>query len=187
MFEPYVRTRTVIKGAFTHKQGEPAMVATPRRRILTHKDPGPSLGVLEKYVGHNLTELYNAYVRLLTTKTHSRIMSLNLTQWRTLQYIRYNPDQTQRALSDVVGIDPSSMTPIIDLFESKKWVRRNRSKLNRSAYSIAMTSSGLEAYENIHQEIRNTEKLIVSTLGERDAAKLNDLLLQLGRGIVGKT
>ena len=162
------------------------MAATPIRRVSSGKPKTLSFGAHEDYVGHNLTELYNAYVQLLTAKTHSRIMSLNLTQWRTLRLIRYNPDQTQRALSDAVGIDPSSMTPIIDLFERKKWVRRKKSKVNRSAYGIAMTSSGLKAYNKIHTEINNTEKLIRATLGEQDASKLYDLLVRLKDGLSKK-
>ena len=135
-----------------------------------------SIGDSEKNVGHNLTELYNAYVEYLTKKTHSRIMSLNLTQWRTLTFIRYNENQTQRALADAVGIDPSSMTPIIDLFERKRWVRRKKSKTNRSAYGIAMTPSGLKAYNRIHDEIMKTEQEIKEVLGEKNAARLNDFM-----------
>ena len=142
-----------------------------------------SFGAHEEYVGHNLTESYNAYVQLLTTKTHSRLMSLNLTQWRTLQFIRYNPGQTQRTLADAVAIDPSSMTPIIDHFEKNKWVRRKKSKTNRSAYGIEMTPSGLEAYDQIHIEVRNTEKLISAILGDTGANKLSVLLARLTTGL----
>ena len=75
------------------------------------------------------------------------------------------------------------MTPIIDLFERKKWVRRKKSSLNRSAYGIAMTPSGLKAYDKIHLEIKKTEKLIHSILGDHDANNINELLTKLKKGL----
>ncbi len=141
----------------------------------------------ENNVGHNLTEAYYAYVQLLTSKTYSPVMTINLTQWRTLKLIRNNSGQTQRKLSDAVGIDPSSMTPIIDFFERKKWVKRKKSSANRSAYGIEMTQSGIKAYDKIQEEVSRTESKIQDLLGERDTKRLVKLLDRLQQGLDART
>ena len=120
----------------------------------------------DNLVGYQLLETYNLYVRLLTQRTHSGLMQLNLTQWRTLTYIRFNPDQTQSSLSKSVRIDPSSMTPIIDFFERKRWVKRHKSPANRSAYGIRLTAKGAQAYAKIEEEINNTELMFQELLNE---------------------
>jgi len=159
------------------------MTAKPRARKNAMPPEKLSFGTHEDYAGHHLTECYHAYVQLLTAKTHSKLMSLNLTQWRTLQFIRYNPGRTQRALADAAGVDPSSMTPIIDYFERYRWVRRKKSKVNRSAYGIEMTDSGLKAYDLIHIEILNTEKRISAVLGAKEAKELTQVLARLTTGL----
>jgi DNA-binding MarR family transcriptional regulator len=143
-----------------------------------------SAGEHEGHVGHHLVELYGVYVGLLQSETHSKLMDLNLTQWRILTLIRFNADQTQRLLSQTVGIDPSSMTPIIDLFERKRWVRRIKSPSNRSAYGIRMTASGLKAYAQIDRGIKDLEKRITAHLGEPNRNKLCELLCRLHQGLV---
>jgi len=114
-------------------------------------------------------------------------MTINLTQWRTLKLIRNNSGQTQRKLSDAVGIDPSSMTPIIDFFERKKWVKRKKSSANRSAYGIEMTQSGIKAYDKIQEEVSRTESKIQDLLGERDTKRLVKLLDRLQQGLDART
>jgi DNA-binding MarR family transcriptional regulator len=136
-------------------------------------------GFQERYVGHHLIELYDAYVRFLRGQTQSKLMNLNLTQWRTLTFIRFNADRTQRALSTAVGIDPSSMTPIVDFFESKGWVRRHQSKTNRSAYGLRMTPAGLKAYRVVEKEIGQTEKIFVQTLGATESNRFSASLQRL--------
>ena len=142
-------------------------------------DGALSFGAHDGDVGHNLIELYDTFVKLLSTRTHSKLMALNLTQWRTLTLIRYNPDQTQRTLSRAVGVDPSSMTPIIDFFEKKKWVRRLDSKDNRSAYRIRMTLVGTKAYNQIAREMKRSEELFADLVGNGARQELATLLGQL--------
>jgi DNA-binding MarR family transcriptional regulator len=136
-------------------------------------------GVQEHNVGYHLIELYDIYVRFLRSRTHSKMMNLNLTQWRTLTYIRFNPDRTQRALSTAVGIDPSSMTPIVDFFEDKGLVRRHKSTTNRSAYELRMTTAGSKAYRLIEREMGRSEEMFAQILGSGDRNKLLTLLQTL--------
>ena len=118
-------------------------------------------------------------MRLLTSRSESRLMRLNLTQWRTLTLIRFNPNETQRTLSKAVGVDPSSMTPIIDFFEKKGWVRRHDSRDNRSAYQIRMTAEGTVAYAQIEKEMARVEELFERLLGSQPHRKLAGLMLEL--------
>lgn len=135
-----------------------------------------SSGRQQRHVGHQLVELYDAYVKFLRERTRSRLMNLNLTQWRTLTLIRFNPHQTQRALAHAVGVDPSSMTSIINFFERKGWVARRRSRKNRSAYYLSMTTTGLRVYRELERELGRSERLFEATLGRGWYSALGHLL-----------
>jgi DNA-binding MarR family transcriptional regulator len=143
-------------------------------------------GAQERYAGYHLIEMYDVYVRYLRSRTHSRMMNLNLTQWRTLTFIRFNPDRTQRALSTAAGIDPSSMTPIVDFFEAKGWVRRHKSTTNRSAYGLRMTPAGMKAYQLIEREIGKTDERFAQILGQADRNKLLALLRKLRESLASE-
>lgn len=131
-------------------------------------DSSSEKGLQDRSIGHLLIELYDVYVRFLSSRTRSKLMKLNLTQWRTLSFIRFNPNRTQRALSTAVGIDPSSMTPIIDFFEKKRWVIRRKSPTNRSAYELSLTAAGLRAYKKVESEIGEVEDIFAQILGVKD-------------------
>ena len=147
----------------------------------TATEPSDNLhaSVQGQNVGYHLIELYDVYVRFLRSRSQSKLMNLNLTQWRTLTFIRFNPDRTQRALSTAVGIDPSSMTPVVDFFETKGWVQRHKSSVNRSAYGLRMTAAGLKAYRQIEREIGHLEKFFETTLGAAERNRLITVLEQL--------
>jgi len=156
----------------------PASVTLRRSaRVLPGRRPaGPKL-----QVGYQLVELYDAYVKFLRERTHSKLMNLNLTQWRTLTLIRFNPHQTQRALALAVGIDPSSMTPIIAFLERKSWVARRRSRKNRSAFHVSMTPAGLRVYRQVERELGRSEKLFATALGTSRYLAMLQLLGALQR------
>jgi len=142
-----------------------------------------SNGFQDEHIGHQLIELYDMYVRFLRTNTRSKLMNLNLTQWRTLTLIRYNPNQTQRTLATAVRIDPSSMTPIVDFFEKNKWVRRRQSPVNRSAYGLQITAAGRKAYRLIEVETAHAEEMFASVLSPASGKKLTATLRRLRSGL----
>jgi DNA-binding MarR family transcriptional regulator len=140
-------------------------------------------GSLEGTIGYSVLELMNAYHRLVNRQTHSVLGSLNTTQWRTLTCIRFNPDQTQQAIARHVRISPASMTPIIDLLERKGWVRRHPSAVNRSAYGLRMTTSGLKAFRTQELVVIRSEALCAEILGAPGRAELASLMLRLRDGL----
>ena len=71
------------------------------------------------------------------------------------------------------------MTPIIDFFEKKTWVRRLDSKDNRSAYQIRMTPVGTQAYNQIAREMKRSEELFASLVGKSARQELAGLLGRL--------
>lgn len=122
--------------------------------------------VFASSVGYNLMELFSAYDRLLQNRTGSPLHELNITQFRTLTAIRFNPGQTQQAVASHVGIDPSSMTPVVNLLERRGWVERRPSPFNRSAYALHVTTAGLAAYRRVEREVAAVDEIVGEILGE---------------------
>jgi DNA-binding MarR family transcriptional regulator len=76
------------------------------------------------------------------------------------------------------------MTPIIDFFETKRWLRRHNTPSNRSAYAVRLTPAGLRAYKVIEREMGEMEQRFARLLGKKNSMQLVDLLQKLRRGLL---
>lgn len=139
--------------------------------------------VFASSIGYNLMELFSVYDRLLQSRTGSPLHELNITQFRTLTAIRFNPGQTQQAVARHVGIDPSSMTPVVNLLEGRDWVVRRRSPLNRSAYALHVTARGLAAYRRVEKEVAAVDEIAGEILGPAKRQEFGALMRRLERAL----
>lgn len=137
-------------------------------------------------IGYNLMELFSSYDRLLQSRTGSPLHELNITQFRTLTTIRFNPGQTQQAVASHVGIDPSSMTPVVNRLEARGWVERRQSPLNRSAYALHVTPLGLTAYRRVEREVAAVDDIVGEILGSRKRQAFAGLMRGLERALSDK-
>lgn len=86
------------------------------------------------------------------------------------------PDSTQQQLSEMIGLQRSTMVRTIDEFEKKGWVKRHPKKTDRRSLSIRITPKGKRIVTRIKHKIIALEKHIEDTLGSQKRETLMKLL-----------
>lgn len=99
-------------------------------------DLGPLGGWLGFYLRMAQIASFQAFAR--RTREHD----LNPGRFAALMVIGKNPDISQTALSQAIGLDKSTLTPAIDDLARRGLVRRTRTAADKRAYRLQLTAAG---------------------------------------------
>ncbi len=103
--------------------------------------------------------------------------------YSVLKLIHLNSGCTQSALSKASGLDRSSMVPIIDDFERRKWVSRTRAKGDRRAYAVRILPAGKREIDRLDSLVFSLEDKSRSHSGEEKAVTLISRLKTLSTAL----
>ncbi len=98
-----------------------------------------------------------------------------------LYLIGRNPGSTQSAIAAAVGLDRSSLVPILNRFEQSGWVRRVPAAVDRRAHALSLTAAGEEKLKQLQDTVMSLEARISDKLGEPGQRAMLDLLHRLQR------
>jgi DNA-binding MarR family transcriptional regulator len=87
-----------------------------------------------------------------------------------------NPGLTQSALARAVGIERSTMVAVIDALESRGWVERRPSPLDRRSYALVLSDQGNALIEKLRPMVSSHEDRIAANLSDEERAQLIALL-----------
>ena len=89
----------------------------------------------------NTVSASNALLR--ASRKVFRPFGLSEAQFNVLQVLQDNDDQlSQRELSDILIVDRSNITGLIDRMEKAEWVKRQSVPGDRRSYRVALTPEG---------------------------------------------
>lgn len=92
-----------------------------------------------------------------------------------LYLISQNPGQTQSAIANAVGLDRSSLVPILNRFENQGWVERKPASGDRRAHALTLTEAGMAKLDDLYAKVVSLEDRISSELGDGQKAMLDML------------
>jgi DNA-binding MarR family transcriptional regulator len=98
-----------------------------------------------------------------------------------LVIIDANPGLKQTELSTAVGLDRSSMVPVIDKLEARKLVVRKPSESDRRSYGLFLTRGGVTLLARLKRRVLVHEAQVAKRLTARERATLMSLLARLTR------
>lgn len=104
---------------------------------------------------HDTSRLIRTYI-----DTRSRAIGTTRAQWALMAHLARRPGMTQSELSDVLEIQPISLTRLVDRMADQGLVKREPHPTDRRANCVFITENGLlamEAFSPLAQEI--TEEL----------------------------
>ncbi|WP_347140298.1 MarR family transcriptional regulator [Paracoccus sp. SSK6] len=96
-----------------------------------------------------------------------------------LAIIRLNPEATQSAIAKAVGLQRSSLVPILKKLEQNGWIKRTGDMEDRRANRLTLTPEGERACESLMPEVDNVEAMTRAKLGNRKYERLVELLRDL--------
>lgn len=99
-----------------------------------------------------------------------------------LLLIEANPGLSQTALGAALGIDRSSVVPLIDRLQERRFVRRMAHARDRRAHALALTQTGTAFVRRFVATLERHEDRIVERLTAAERKQLIDLLNRVATG-----
>jgi DNA-binding MarR family transcriptional regulator len=96
-----------------------------------------------------------------------------------LYLIAQNPGRTQSAIAKAVGLDRSSLVPILNRFEKHGWVQRIPSEGDKRAHALRLTRAGERKMRDLREKVLSMEERISDALGEDGQKAMLDYLRRI--------
>ncbi|HEV2675254.1 MAG TPA: MarR family transcriptional regulator [Aliidongia sp.] len=97
-------------------------------------------------------------------------------QFGTLALIAANPGLSQTALGTALGIDRSSVVPLIDKLERRRLVERAPHARDRRSHALRLTDEGAALFETARAAVARHEAHIFASLAPAERETLARLL-----------
>ena len=133
-----------------------------RKRPANGRNGALDFGVLDSFVGF---QLHKARNQAATALHHMIAPELLPGHFPILYLIARNPGCSQSAVARAVGLDRSSLVPILTRFERKGWITRHAAADDKRAYALQLTGDGRKKLERAFALVSSLEDRISSSLG----------------------
>lgn len=156
------------------KQKSPSATPVPAARpSKATADRGIARGMLPQLLGYELRLAQQAVFR----DFESSVGSLGISAGRVgvLILVEANPGIAQSPLALAVGLDRSSLVPLLDQLEEAGWLER-RAGTDRRSNGLWLTPAGTKRLARVKTQVRAHEKRIAARLQPQERAELMRLL-----------
>ncbi len=137
-------------------------------------------GILDEFVGFQLHKVRN----FLASELYRMIAPGALPgDFPILYLIARNPGRTQTAIARAVGLDRSSLVPILNRLEREGWVNRSVSHEDKRAHSLVLTGPGRTKLDELQAAVTSLEDRMSACIGD-DGQKEMLRLMRLFQSVV---
>ena len=133
------------------------------------------LGNLDNMLGVELRIAQILADRLFATAPQLQMAPGHYT---VLSLIKLNPGINQSKLARGMYLDRSSMVPILDQLEKKRWIERKRLPEDRRSHALHLTAAGSGALRLADKEVHGLEDSIAREMGQANRESLLSLIKQ---------
>jgi DNA-binding MarR family transcriptional regulator len=99
-----------------------------------------------------------------------------------LVLVERNTGLSQMALARALGIDRSTLVPILDRLQARGLLQRHRSPNDGRTHALALTAAGSKSLARFTKLVRTHEKRIASGLSSAEIGTLIELLEKVRHG-----
>ncbi|MGC1929131.1 MAG: MarR family transcriptional regulator [Candidatus Nitrosopolaris sp.] len=111
---------------------------------------------------------------ILTSKTIQHAFDLELrdkvgttmAQWRAINILTTQNGISQREIADKLGLDASSLIPLIDRLETKELVKRKSDPANRRINRLYLTEKDESLVNSMHSCALSVRKILTKNIDE---------------------
>jgi DNA-binding MarR family transcriptional regulator len=167
-----------------HNNGTPRN-GTSKRRPPAQAGDAVDFGALPGYIGFNLRQAQAASFRHL--EWVSRDLDLTPGQFSLLMLLEANPGASQKSISRAIGVDTSTLSPVLDALARRDLLIRRRLAHDRRTYALTLTPAGRRALTAMRAHIESQERLLSGALGPGESALLRDMLKRVTAALKATT
>lgn len=96
-----------------------------------------------------------------------------------LVIVANNEGLSQSRLARALGVDRSTIVPIIDRLEAKRWIRRERAPTDRRSHALYLTDAGKALLAQLTRQVEAHEAELTRGLSDADKQTLLTLLAKI--------
>ncbi len=143
-----------------------------------------SLGSMPELIGYNLRlaqlRVFDHFRETLKNAGDPVIATVTPGLFRILILVRDNPGLNQSRLAAAVGIDRSTLVPILNKLCKLGLIERRPARNDGRAHSVHLTFEGASTVGRMEDLVDQHEQEIANSLTKRERAQLIGLLRKLG-------
>jgi len=135
---------------------------------------GLELGMLSGHIGPTVRVVRN----LLANRVVEAFTPFGLSPaaFSMVVLIRANQGCSQSDLAREVALDKSAVVPILDDLETRGFILRQRSPVDRRRHELSLTEAGIALHDEVRRVARTVEQPIRDALSADEVAQLLTLL-----------
>jgi DNA-binding MarR family transcriptional regulator len=139
-------------------------------------------GLLPSLLGYVLRRVQSAVFDDFAATFAAAGEALTPGEFGLLVLVDHNSGLSQMALARALGIDRSTLVPILDRLQARGLLMRHRSPTDGRTHALALTPAGEKALARFARLVRSHEKRIASRLSATETRTLIDLLEKVHSG-----
>ncbi|HEY3613561.1 MAG TPA: MarR family winged helix-turn-helix transcriptional regulator [Gaiellales bacterium] len=139
---------------------------------MAERDDGRTVGALARLAG----QMRREFATRMRDEAWAQEIGMRPPAYGILQVVRARRSISQRALSDVIGIDPGDMVAILDMLERAGFLVRTRDEEDRRRHNLSLTPAGATAAAQLDAIATGVTDVVLARLNGRERAVLERLL-----------
>ncbi len=120
---------------------------------------------LDSVLFYYIEKAIKSYRQFAQRELKNAGLSITVDQWLTLNYLNENPQITQKDLAEAIFKDTASITRIIDLLVTAKYIKRNINKEDKRKSNLSITNLGLEIIDKASPIVNNYRNQALKGIG----------------------
>jgi MarR family transcriptional regulator for hemolysin len=120
---------------------------------------------LDSVLFYYIEKAIKSYRQFAQRELKNAGLSITVDQWLTLNYLNENPQITQKDLAEAIFKDTASITRIIDLLVTAKYIKRNINKEDKRKSNLSITTLGLEIIDKASPIVNNYRNQALKGIG----------------------
>jgi DNA-binding MarR family transcriptional regulator len=142
--------------------------------------PDVDLGALPELVGYHLRMAQVTVFRDFDRE----LAGLDMTPaiFGVLEVLQHNKGLTQTRLATAIGLDRSSLVPLLDKLQKRNLVAREASVKDRRSNHLFLTPEGRQLLVKADKRVKLHEQRVLASLSKTEVKQLIKLLMKIGAG-----
>ena len=139
---------------------------------------------LRSYIGYNMKR---AYYEIQTELSQAlKPLGLKVGSFAVLSAIVDSPGLKQSELAQALAIEQANLVQLVDEFEARGLVKRERASTDRRAYALFATSTGKTLYQQADTLCRQLEAGFLEGYSQEDIARFQNMLQTIETHLKGR-
>lgn len=132
-----------------------------------------------KTVFHIIERTIKQYRKFAQKNISLVVNDITIDQAMVLAFLEKHPDLSQKEIASLVFKDNASMTRMINLMVTKKYLNRSINPKNRRRFNLEITTKGKQVLENLGPIVNDNRNKALNGVTEEELLQLESILKKI--------